>query len=202
MGAAILNTSVFGTFNTFCSLLQDLLARFKSKNISIVFLFKSPWGKNSHSGKSFNNLISNSILVYSGIQRTSETIEKDKVNNISKNINNFKTILEISDEAKIILESNSNFNITSIAKLLNESWKCKRELSKYVSNSKLDSLYQFGLKNGAIGGKLLGAGGGGYILFLSKNKANQEKLIRSLKKNVYFKFEIDHKGTQILQSLW
>ena len=145
-----------------------------------------------------NNLISNSILVYSGIQRKSETIEKDKVKNISKNKNNFKTILEISSEAKNILESNSNFNITSIAKLLNESWKCKRELSKYVSNSKIDSLYQFGLKNGAIGGKLLGAGGGGYILFLSKNKANQEKLIRSLKKNVYFKFKIDHKGTQIL----
>ena len=58
--------------------------------------------------------------------------------------------------------------------------------------------YEFGLKNGAIGGKLLGAGGGGYILFLSKDKANQKKLINSLNKKVYFKFNIDHNGSQIL----
>ena len=144
------------------------------------------------------NLISNSILVYSGIQRKSEVIEKDKVKNLIKNEQKFKDIFEISKEAKKILETKNKLNIRYIADLLNKSWVHKQQLSQYVSNPKIDELYRFGLNNGAIGGKLLGAGGGGYILFLSKNKANQEKLIRSLKKNVYFKFEIDHKGTQIL----
>ena len=145
-----------------------------------------------------NNLISNSILVYSAIQRKSEKIEKDKIKNLVKNKKNLLNILQISNEAKKVLETKTNFQISSIANLLNEGWKCKKELSKYVSNSKIDQLYEFGLKNGAIGGKLLGAGGGGYILFLSKDKENQKKLINSLNKKVYFKFNIDHNGTQIL----
>ena len=99
---------------------------------------------------------------------------------------------------KKILESKSNYSIKSVAYLLNESWKFKRELSKFVSNSKIDQLYNFGLKNGAIGGKLLGAGGGGYILFLTENKQKQKKLIKRLKKNVYFKFSIDQEGSKIL----
>ena len=144
------------------------------------------------------NLISNSILVYSGIQRKSEFIEKDKIRNINKNQENLQAILEISKEAKNILETKSNNNILSIGQLLNESWKHKIKLSKYVSNSKIDQLYKFGLKNGAIAGKLLGAGGGGYILFLSQNQTEQKKLIKSLKKNVYFKFSIDNKGAQII----
>ena len=106
--------------------------------------------------------------------------------------------MEITVKAKKILESKSNYSIRSVAYLLNESWKLKRELSKFVSNSKIDQLYNFGLKNGAIGGKLLGAGGGGYVLFLTENKQKQKKLITRLKKNVYFKFSIDQKGSQIL----
>ena len=54
------------------------------------------------------------------------------------------------------------------------------------------------LKNGAIGGKLLGAGGGGYVLFLTENKQKQKKLITRLKKNVYFKFSVDQEGSKIL----
>ena len=148
--------------------------------------------------KNLNNLISNSILVYSGIQRKSEIIEKDKIKNMIKNNNKLDRILEITKKAKKILESSVNYNVKSIADLLNESWRYKRELSKFVSNSKIDQLYTFGLKNGAIGGKLLGAGGGGYILFLTENEKKQKKLIKRLNKNVYFKFLIDKEGAQIL----
>ena len=73
--------------------------------------------------------------------------------------------MEITVNAKKICESKSNYSIKSVAYLLNESWKFKRELSKFVSNSKIDQLYNFGLKNGAIGGKLLGAGGVGIFYF-------------------------------------
>ena len=166
------------------------LIKYKRQNVKVS---KLKIKKNN-----LNKLISNSILVYSGIQRKSEKIEKDKIKNILKNKNNLKNILEISNEAKNILETKSNFQISSIANLLNESWRNKRELSKFVSNSKIDQLYRFGLNNGAIGGKLLGAGGGGYVLFISKDKINQKKLIKKLKKNVYFKFQIDQKGTQII----
>jgi len=148
--------------------------------------------------KNLKNLISNSILVYSGIQRKSEIIEKDKIKNMNDNNRKLHKILEITNEAKSIFESNLNYNIRSIGNLLNESWKYKRELSKFVSNSKIDQLYNFGLENGAIGGKLLGAGGGGYILFLTDNEKNQKKLIKKLDKKVYFKFSIDQMGTQIL----
>ena len=81
---------------------------------------------------------------------------------------------------------------------MNEGWEYKRRLSKFVSNSKIDQLYRYGLKNGAIGGKLLGAGGGGYVLFLCANSREQKKLIKSFNKNVYFKFRIDNQGSRII----
>jgi D-glycero-alpha-D-manno-heptose-7-phosphate kinase len=145
-----------------------------------------------------NSLIENSILVYSGIQRKSQIIEKDKISNLIKNENNYLRILEICDEAKKILQSNSKSFIKPIASLMNEGWEYKRRLSKFVSNSKIDQLYRYGLKNGAIGGKLLGAGGGGYVLFLCANSREQKKLIKSFNKNVYFKFRIDNQGSRII----
>lgn len=78
------------------------------------------------------------------------------------------------------------------------SWNIKKRLSHLVSNPKIEKLYNFGIKNGAIGGKLLGAGGGGYILFLTENEKNQRRLIKSLKNNVYFKISENHKGSEII----
>ena len=67
-----------------------------------------------------------------------------------------------------------------------------------VSNSKIEKLYNFGINNGAVGGKLLGAGGGGYILFLTENEKNQKRLVKSLKNKVHFRISGNEAGSEII----
>lgn len=145
-----------------------------------------------------NHLLKNSILVYTGILREAEPIEKDKLKNYDKIKKNLKEIKNLAYKAKKILESNSKKYIEDIAKLMNQNWKQKKKLSKFVSNKKIEKLYKFGLNNGAICGKLLGAGGGGYLLFISKNRNNQNNLIKSLKNKIYFRFKLNNSGTKII----
>ena len=61
-----------------------------------------------------------------------------------------------------------------LGKILHQNWLLKKSLSKNTTNSKIDQLYNYGINSGAIGGKLLGAGGGGFLLFFVDNK-NQKK---------------------------
>ena len=143
-------------------------------------------------------ILKNSLIVFSGIQRKADPIEKDKQKNINKNYKYLTELNKISLEAKKILESNNKNFLVEIGKLLNKSWNIKKRLSHLVSNPKIEKLYNFGINNGAIGGKLLGAGGGGYILFLTENEKNQRRLIKSLKNNVHFKISENHKGSEII----
>jgi D-glycero-alpha-D-manno-heptose-7-phosphate kinase len=84
------------------------------------------------------------------------------------------------------------------ARLLNETWDVKKRLDKSVSNSTVDNLYEFGMKNGAIAGKLLGAGSGGFFLFLSKSFKEKKRLINSFKRNMHVNFRFEDLGTRII----
>jgi D-glycero-alpha-D-manno-heptose-7-phosphate kinase len=108
-------------------------------------------------------------LIYTGQKRKAVDIEKSKFNVLTdKKINNLNKIYEIAKEALSILDKNKN--IDNIGVLLDENWKTKKKLSNVVSNPDIDNIYSSGLKFGAIGGKLLGAGGGGFILFYVPEK--------------------------------
>ena len=76
--------------------------------------------------------------------------------------------------------------------MLNETWKIKKGISNQISNKKIDDIYNLSLKNGALGGKLLGAGAGGFIIFYSKSE-NKKKLLNFYKnkkiQTIDFKFE-------------
>lgn len=115
-----------------------------------------------------------------------------------KNFKNLSELNKITQEAKKILESNNNDFLIEIGKLLNRSWHIKKKLSHMVSNSKIEKLYNFGINNGAVGGKLLGAGGGGYILFLTENEKNQKRLVKSLKNKVHFRISGNEAGSEII----
>lgn len=143
-------------------------------------------------------LFKNLILVYSNIQRKSENIEKDKINKIKKNKELYHELNNITLEGKKLLETKSRISLIKIASLLNRGWNLKKKMSNLVTNKKIDNLYNYGLRNGAIAGKLLGAGGGGYLLFLTKNKKDQNNLITKLKDKVFFKFKDDHSGSDII----
>jgi D-glycero-alpha-D-manno-heptose-7-phosphate kinase len=139
----------------------------------------------------------NLFLIYTGKQRMAHKIAKTYAGNLSKEkYNNIKEILDITSEAETVIKKNKP---DEFGKLLHDAWNVKKSLSYSISNSKIDELYDYGIQNGANGGKLLGAGGGGFILFYvpKKNQKNFKKKIGA-NKTISFNFEND--GSQIILS--
>ena len=128
-----------------------------------------------------NELNSRLLLCYVGKSHFSgdlhESQERTFLENeeeTKKRLDNLKRIaIEIKDS---LLTS----DIKPIGELLHESWETKRRTDKYISNPKIDELYETGIENGASGGKLLGAGGGGYLLFFHSPR-KRSQLVKSLK---------------------
>ena len=141
------------------------------------------------------NLNKNLVLLYTGYKRTAPDIAKTYVNKLEKSKRD--NILEISSfvgEALYVLKKN---DLITFARLLHESWLLKKNLSNSITNYKINEIYEAALKKGAIGGKLLGAGGGGFFLFYVPY-SRQKKFIKYFHKliNVPFKFSL--KGSEIM----
>lgn len=135
------------------------------------------------------------MLVFTGRSRFATKIATEQIKNTSDNKKELVTMRHMVDGAIDIL--NSNRDITAFGRLLHENWQLKKKLSKKISNSAIDNLYERALRKGAIGGKLLGAGGGGFMLLFvppGKRKEVKEELRRLLE--VKFSFEFD--GSQII----
>ena len=98
------------------------------------------------------------------------------------------------------MEDNTS-NLDEFGYILNEAWKIKKKTSSNVSNNKIDEIYEKGIKNGALGGKLLGAGNGGFLLFYVKSK-NKKKLISAMRNYLYVPFKFSDKGSEIIKNIW
>jgi len=96
--------------------------------------------------------------------RNAHDIAEKKITNIKDKKVNLRLMQELVDEAEKHLYSG---DIESFAKLLNDQWAIKKEMEKSISNYEIDEIYKKGMEAGAVGGKLLGAGGGGFIVFLT-----------------------------------
>ena len=150
--------------------------------------------------KNFENIkkIENSLLlVYTGIKRKAETIEKDKMKNFSKSIDYYSQLNNLTLEAKKVIESD-HFKLKSFGGLLSKHWKIKKKLSSLVTNSNIDRIYNVGMKNGAYGGKLLGAGNGGFMLFIC-NAETKKKIKQKLKNYLNVPIKFEKKGSQIVR---
>lgn len=137
----------------------------------------------------------NMFLVYTGLNRFSNNIEKDKIKNIDKNLNHLDEINNITNS--FVKQLDSNLSLELCASLMNEYWYIKKKLSKKVTNPYIDELYNTGLKNGAIGGKVIGSGGGGFLLFCCK-KSNHNKFLNGFKKLPIINFNFTHNGSEII----
>ena len=145
-----------------------------------------------------NILRNNTLIFFTGFQRLAHDIEKSKIADMKNKYHYYNNIYSLAKEAKKILESNNKNFLNDIGNLLNESWLYKKELSNKVSNKNIDDLYNYGIKNGAIGGKLLGAGAGGFFMFLTKNELDKKKLIYKLNRINHIPFDFDELGSQII----
>lgn len=122
----------------------------------------------------------NLIFFWTGIQRNANTILKKQNNNFTKNFNSLNQMRDITKEVfKKIEKKKINYKV--FGEYLNKTWLLKRELSNVISDDYINKCYNVAMKNGAIGGKLLGAGGGGFLMILAP-KSKHKKIIDSLKK--------------------
>ncbi len=141
----------------------------------------------------------NLFMFFTGFTRFSSDIQK--INNENKNgkekkEETLKKMYELVDEAEKIL-TDKNRDLDDFGRLLDYSWKLKKQTGKAVSTSNIDALYERGIKAGALGGKLLGAGGGGFLVFYAQPE-NHERLKQELKDLLYIPFEFENEGTKVL----
>jgi len=141
------------------------------------------------------NLEKNLILMFTGIQRYSKLIEKKKQKNLNKKIKFLQEIKNLTAKSKKILESKINLDKFGLA--LNEYWELKKKLSENVSDIFLDSIYKKLIKNGAIGAKIIGSGGGGFFLIYCKEK-KQLNLINKMKNYKFVKFKFENEGSKVI----
>ncbi|MEP9411281.1 MAG: kinase [Candidatus Brocadia sp.] len=135
------------------------------------------------------------MLFFSGFTRIASKIAQDQVSRIKDKTQELKTMRSMVEEAITIL--NGNGDITDFGKLLHESWQLKKNLSNKVSNSHIDHVYDMACKAGAIGGKILGAGGGGFILFFVKPE-DRERLKETLGFLLHVPFGFEASGSRIV----
>ena len=136
----------------------------------------------------------NLVMFFTGFTRFSADVQK--TNRPYTQTAMLKQMLSLVDEAEKILVS-SDRDIDDFGRLLDENWNLKKQTGSSVTTDHIDNLYQKGISAGALGGKLLGAGGGGHLIFYV-NPENREKLINSMSGCLHIPFEFENGGTKII----
>ena len=136
------------------------------------------------------------MLFFTGFSRSASEIAGEQIKKTPDKYNELMQMKSMVDKAIEVLVDD-NIQIEEFGKLLDQSWKLKRGLTHLISNNQIDEIYERGIKAGAIGGKLCGAGAGGFILFFVKPE-NQEKVKQALKDLLHVPFRFESQGSQII----
>lgn len=147
-----------------------------------------------------HELEDNLLLFFTGFSRSASGILKDQNVRSQKNdqamIDNLHYVKDLGYRSKAALESG---NTHAFGQLMHEHWEHKKKRSGGMSNSQIDEWYEMGINNGAIGGKLVGAGGGGFLMFMTDDKTRLRRAMSSAGlEEVRFKF--DFEGTKVVLS--
>ncbi|MGN6711786.1 GHMP family kinase ATP-binding protein [Anaerocolumna jejuensis] len=137
----------------------------------------------------------NLMLFFSGFSRISAEISKSQESVTHKKIQELKEMMQLVDEAEKVLTSKCNLN--EFGRLLDYTWKIKRGITNKISNNTIDEIYEKACEAGATGGKLLGAGGGGFLLFYV-DVEKQENVKKALNNLLYVPFKFENSGSHIL----
>ena len=133
-------------------------------------------------------LTGNLMLFFTGLSRFASLIAEKKIANLSKRQAHVFKMMEMVDEAENILASASR-PLSEIGHLLDEFWQLKKGLVDVVSTPEIDSIYETAIDAGAVGGKLLGAGGGGFMIFYVEPE-NQENFKKKLSHLIHVPFDL------------
>ena len=140
-------------------------------------------------------LENNLLLFFTGFTRFSAEIQASTKASIKDKKQQLLQMLALVDDAQAILE-NRHRDLDDFGRLLDTTWKLKKQTGKDISKDSIDELYEKGIKAGALGGKLLGAGGGGFLLFYVKPE-DQESVREALKDLMEVPFTFETRGASI-----
>jgi D-glycero-alpha-D-manno-heptose-7-phosphate kinase len=135
-------------------------------------------------------------LYFTGFARTASEIAQEQLRLTPQKTRELQTMLTFVDEGEAII-SNPARPLSEFGRLLGESWKIKRTLTKKITSPMLDEIYEAGLSAGALGGKLLGAGGGGFMMFFVPPECRQALRSR-LRKLLWVPFSFSTRGSHIV----
>lgn len=161
---------------------------FNSNGYEVLPIIISPERK-----RQLNNRL---LMFFTGFTRFSSDIQRENVKHQREKIVQLREILNLVDEAENVLV-NSNKNLDEFGRLLDYSWKLKREIGSNVSTNSIDMLYEEAIKAGALGGKLLGAGGGGFLVFYVREE-HRDSVMEAMKNLLYIPFEFETSGTSVI----
>ena len=146
--------------------------------------------------KKITALQNHMMFFFTGFARTAAEIVVEQIKNTPNKTSELKDMRDMVEEAINIINGDIE-HIEDFGKLLHESWKIKRSLSSRVSTTVIDEMYEVALKTGALGGKICGAGGGGFmLLFVPPRKQRQVR--KALKDFLYVPFHFENLGSQII----
>ena len=141
-------------------------------------------------------LNNNLMMFFTVFTRFSSDVQKANASNKADKVNQLKEMLALVDEAeKVLVDKQSDLD--EFGRLLDHTWRIKRKTGNTVSTNSIDELYDKGLKAGALGGKLLGAGGGGFLVFYVEPD-KQEKVKKAMEDLLYIPFEFEDGGTRVI----
>ena len=136
------------------------------------------------------------MLFFTGFSRFSSDIQQGTVKALKDKYAELKEMTELTFEAERLLR-NEDADLNEFGRMLDHTWKLKRGISNGISTGSIDDMYSAGIKAGAFGGKLLGAGGGGFLLFYAEPD-RQEAVREAMKELIYIPFRFEQEGTAIV----
>lgn len=134
------------------------------------------------------------LLFFTGFTRISSEVQKS--NNSNNKDDEKLEMLKLVDEAQDILEDKHS-DLDEFGRLLDKTWKLKRQTGSAITTNSIDEIYELGIKAGALGGKLLGAGGGGFLVFYV-HPEKQDVVKNAMNKLLHIPFKFENNGTQVV----
>lgn len=139
----------------------------------------------------------NLLMFFTGFTRFSSDIQKtNSITSSAEKINRLHEMYKLVDQAEAVLQD-SHSDLDDFGRLLDYTWQLKKNTGEKISTSSIDKLYEEGVKAGALGGKLLGAGGGGFLIFYVQPE-KQEAVKKAMKDLLYIPFEFENSGTKVI----
>lgn len=143
-----------------------------------------------------NQLNNNLLMFFTGFTRFSSDMQKANMVGYAEKQEQLRQMFELVDEAEKVLEDKYS-DLDEFGRLLNTTWRLKRQIGGAITTNRIDALYEKGIQAGALGGKLLGAGGGGFLVFYVQPE-KQMMVKNAMKDLLYVPFKFEDGGTRVI----